>query len=476
MTFSHHALPALQMFRPEDCQTIHLASLEILRRTGARVHHPEALRLLSETDALITDGNLVRFPPALVEWALAQAPSRVALCRRGSRQPVICMEGMNVSFGTGSDCPNYLDPHTGKGRLFCTQDVIDCIRLVDALPQLDFCMSMGIPSDLDAPSPYRKQAALMLEHTLKPVVFIADDRADCEAIVAMASAIAGSSEELRLNPTILCYSQVTTPLSHGQTSTGKLLYMAELGLPVVHQPSPMMGGTAPVTMAGALALGNAEVLSGLVIHQLKRPGAPFVYGQGVHHMDMKTTISVYGAPEFELARLAVAEMARYYRLPNFGYAGHSDSCLMDEQAASDGASSVLVALLSGQHLVHDIGYLEAGLTGSPEMMVFCAEIIQRMRTFTQGIALDAESLALEIIDQVGPEGSFLTADHTLSHFRSLWQPALFNRYRMHEWEKKGSTRLGDRLRSKTISLMEDSRPEPLAETLKAEIEYILKSS
>jgi trimethylamine--corrinoid protein Co-methyltransferase len=386
------------------------------------------------------------------------------------------MEGMNVSFGTGSDCPNYLDPNTGKQRLFRTQDVIDCIRLVDALPQLDFCMSMGIPSDLDAPTPYRKQAALMLEHTVKPIVFISDNRADCEAIVAMATAIAGSPEALRLNPTILCYSQVTTPLTHGQTSTEKLLYMAEAGLPVVHQPSPMMGGTAPVTMAGALALGNAEVLSGLVIHQLKRRGAPFVYGQGLHHMDMKTTISVYGAPEFELARLAVAEMARYYNLPNFGYAGHSDSCTMDEQAASDGTSSVLVALLSGQHLVHDIGYLEAGLTGSPEMIVFCAEIIQRMRTFMQGMALDAESLALEVIDQVGPGGSFLTVEHTLNHFQSLWQPTLFSRHRRHEWEKKGATRLGDRLRGKTIDLMEASQPEPLSDALKAEIEYILKSS
>jgi trimethylamine--corrinoid protein Co-methyltransferase len=463
------------MFRPEDCQTILLASLEILRHTGARVYHPEALRLLSETAAVISDGNLVRFPPGLVEWALAQAPSTVTLCRRGSNQPLIRMEGMNVSLGTGSDCPNYLDPHTGKQRLFTTQDVIDCIRLVDVLPELDFCMSMGIPSDLDVPTPYRKQAALMMEFTVKPVVFISDDLADCEAIVAMATAIAGSPEALRLNLTILCYSQVTTPLTHGQTSTDKLLYMAELGLPVVHQPSPMMGSTAPVTMAGALALGNAEVLSGLVIHQLKRQGAPFVYGQGLHHMDMKTTISVYGAPEFELARVAVAEMARYYHLPNFGYVRHSDSCRMDEQAASDGASSVLVALLSGQHLVHDIGYLEAGLTGSPEMIVFCAEIIGRMRTFVQGMSLDAESLALEIIDQVGPGGSFLTADHTLKHFHSLWQPTLFNRYRMHEWEKKGATRLGDRLRSKTISLMEASQPEPLSDTLEAEIEYILKS-
>jgi trimethylamine--corrinoid protein Co-methyltransferase len=385
------------------------------------------------------------------------------------------MEGLHVSFGTGSDCPNYLNPHTGRQRLFTLQDVINCIRLVDSLPQLDFCMSMGIPSDLDAPTPYRRQAALMLEHTTKPFVYISDDRADCEIITAMAAAAGGGPEMLRMSPNLLCYSQVTTPLSHGFTSTDKLLYMAETGLPVVHQPSPMMGGTAPVTLAGALALGNAEVLSGLVIHQLKRRGAPFVYGQGVHHMDMKTTISVYGAPEFDLARVAVAEMARFYHLPSFGYAGPSDSCTMDEQAVSDAVSSILVALLSGQHLAHDIGYLEAGLTTSPEMIVFCAETIERMQHFTAGLSLDAESIALEVIDGIGPGGSFLTHDHTLRHFRELWQPRLYSRFRMHDWARRGATRLGERLRDRTLALMDAARPEPLPDTVKGELEYILKT-
>jgi trimethylamine--corrinoid protein Co-methyltransferase len=476
MSTLQHAYPAFQLFRPEDCQIIHNASLQILRRTGARVSHPEALRLLRETDAVITEDNLVYFPPGLVEWALAQAPPTVTLCRRGDSQPAIRMEGMNVSFGTGSDCSNYLDPRTGKHRLFTKQDVINCIRLVDALPQIEFCMSMGVPSDLDAPTQFRHQAAWMMEYTAKPIVFITDDdKTDCEAIIAMATAIAGDPETLRLNPTLLCYSQITTPLIHGFASTDKLLYMAEAGLPVVHQPSPMMGGTAPVTMAGAFALGNAEVLSGLVIHQLKRRGAPFVYGQGVHHIDMKTTISVYGAPEFDLARVAVAEMARYYNLPNFGYAGPSDSCLLDEQAATDATSSILLALLSGQHLVHDIGYLEAGLTTSPEMIVFCAETIQRMRSFMEGIDLNAESLALEVIHAVGPGGGFLTNDHTLKHFRSLWQPTLYNRQRMDDWVRKGATRMGDRLRDKTLALMESSQPEPLPDGVKAEIEYILNS-
>jgi trimethylamine--corrinoid protein Co-methyltransferase len=229
-------------------------------------------------------------------------------------------------------------------------------------------------------------------------------------------------------------------------------------------------------MAGGLALGNAEVLSSLVMHQLKHPGAPFVYGSGLHHMDMKTTISVYGAPEFQLARVAVAEMGRFYDLPTWGYAGHSDSCAMDEQAAADAAFSVLVALLAGANLVHDVGYLEAGLTTSPEMIVFTAEMISMMRNFEAGMSLDAESLALDVIHRVGPGGDFLTEQHTLKHFRKLWQPALFDRRRAEDWIAAGSPRLGKRLRAKALDLIHGHQPEPLPAGVQEEVHYILEIS
>jgi trimethylamine--corrinoid protein Co-methyltransferase len=475
MTQDILAFPRLEMLSQEQCEAIHLASLEILRRTGVRVYHEEALDLLRQTDAVITDADLVRFPPGLVGWALSQAPSRIALCQRGSDEAVAPLEGRVVNFGTGSDCPNYLDPRTGERRPFTVADVVDCVHVVDGLPELSFCMSMGIPSDLDTANPYRHQFALMLEHTTKPIVFVCDDRADCEAIVAMAAAAAGGTEQLRLNPTLLLYSEPSTPLKHSETATGKLLYMAEQALPIVHSPAPMMGGTAPVTMAGGLALGNAEVLSSLVMHQLKRPGAPFVYGQGLHHMDMKTTISVYGAPEFQLARVLVVEMGRFYGLPTWGYAGHSDSCVVDEQAAADAAFSVLIALLTGTNLVHDVGYLEAGLTTSPEMIVFTAEVISMMRRFMKGVSLDTESLALEVIHQVGPGGDFLTQRHTLKHFRELWQPTLFSRQRADDWVAEGSKRLGERLREKTMTILDEHEPELLPDGVRAEIEYILRS-
>jgi len=171
--------------------------------------------------------------------------------------------------------------------------------------------------------------------------------------------------------------------------------------------------------------------------------------------------------------VAVAEMGRFYGLPTWGYAGHSDSCTMDEQAAADAAFSVLVALLAGNNLVHDVGYLEAGLTTSPEMIVFSAEMISMMRAFVGGVALDAEALALDVIDKVGPGGDFLTQKHTLQHFRDLWQPALFDRRRYEAWQAAGSRRLGERLRERTVALMEEHEPEPLPGGVRDEIAHIL---
>ena len=461
MSTNNHVTPHIMMFGRDDCEVIHNASLEILRRTGVRVYHQAAIDLLRRSDALVDDDNLVRFPPALVEWALKQAPSEVTLCRRGTREPVMRLSADRVYYGPGSDCPNYLDPRTGRRRPFRSADVVDCIQLVDALPELDFCMSMGIPSDLETSNPYRLQYALMLQHTEKPVVFVCDDVQDCEAIAAMAAAAAGGMAELSLNPTLALYSEPTTPLKHSETATGKLLFMAENGLPLIHSPAPMMGGTAPVTLAGGLVLGNAEVLSSLVIQQLKRPGSPFIYGVQAHHMDMRSTISAYGSPEYELARVASAEMGRFYGLPIWGNAGMSDSLGLDEQAAADVTTSILVAQLTGTHLAHDVGYLEAGLMTSPEMIVFCSEIISQARQFARGVSLDAEQLALDVIHAVGPGGSFIAEEHTLRHFREAWQPGLFRRYRMADWVRQGSNGLDARLRERTLAKMEAHRPKPL---------------
>ena len=157
--------------------------------------------------------------------------------------------------------------------------------------------------------------------------------------------------------------------------------------------------------SGRLVMANAEVLSWLVVHQRKRAVAPFVYGSGMHQLDMRTTISVYTSPEFVLARTAIAEMGRYYGMPTWGYAGDSNACIVDEQAASEATFSIMAALLAGNNLTHDIGYLESGLTTSPEMIVLCDELISMLRHYMAGISFDEESMAMDVIHQVGAGGA-----------------------------------------------------------------------
>jgi trimethylamine--corrinoid protein Co-methyltransferase len=314
----------------------------------------------------------------------------------------------------------------------------------------------------------------MLRHTTKPIVFVCHDRADIEAIVAMAAAAAGGMDKLSTYPNLLLYSEPITPLQHSLEATEKLLFCAEHRIPVTHSPAPMMGGTAPVTIAGAVALGNAEALSSLVMHQLKNPGAPFLYGHGVHHLDMKEMVSVYGAPEFQLARVMAAEMGRFYGLPVWGYSGHTDSKVVDGQAAADAQFAVLVALLAKTNLNHDVGYLESGLTGSPEMMVLTNEIISMTRRFVEGVRIDDEALALDVIHEVGPGGEFMSHDHTMAHWRELWLPQIFDRQRLDPWRERGSKNVNARLRETTIALMEEHEVEPLSDSAEREIEEILQ--
>lgn len=460
--------PRMTMLSREDCLRLHRASLQILQRTGVRVFHDGARTLLREAGAHISD-DLVKLPPSLVEWALTTVPGPFNLYRRGTDEVAVKLDGKAVYFGPGSDTLRYLDPRSGERRDFQLADLVDIMHVCDGLPEIGFVMSAGIPRDVPDDRFYRHQFATMLRHTTKPIVFVCDDLADIEAIYGMATAVAGGEDRLAKYPNLLLYSEPSTPLQHSDSATDKLLFCARHRIPITHSPAPMMGGTAPVTLAGAVALGNAELLSSLVMHQLTQPGAPFLYGHGVHHLDMKEMVSVYGAPEFQLARVMAAEMGRFYGMPVWGYAAHSDSKVVDAQAAVSAQFSVQVALMAGTNLNHDVGYLESGVAISPEMMVLTDEIISQTRRFVAGVRLDDEALALDVIDAVGPGGQFLDHEHTLTHWRELWVPQIFDRQRLDKWQQDGAKDTKARLRDKTIALMETHRPEPLPASVEAEI-------
>ncbi len=462
-----------RMFTDSQLQEIHHASLEILRRTGVRVLEAEARALLTDAGCIISDETLVRFPPAVIEMALQAAPSRVVLCSR-TGEARLHLEGHRTYFGTGSDLPNILDLETGQRRLSMLEDVRQTARLTDALPNLDFVMSMALPSDVPIETSDRRSFQAMVENTAKPLVFTTWDETGLLDILAMAEAIAGGADALRLRPFLFAYLEPTSPLQHSEVVLKKMLIMADRGLPFVYAPGPVEGASAPVTPAGSLAMANAEVLSGLAIAQLRRKGTPFVWGSGSGPLDMKTMVATYASPEFMLHCMGMAELAHYYyHLPAWGFSGCSDSKRPDVQAGIESALWILWTALSGANLVHDIGYLESGLACSHEMIVICDETIEIVRRLMGGIAITPETLALDVLDEVGPGGNFTLHAHTMRHYREVFYPRVLDRRTFAAWRDQGEPTANSNARQIARDLIASHRPAAVSDAARASMQAII---
>jgi len=463
--------PGIQVLSDDQKKQVHQATLELLRRTGVRVVAPEVRELLNKAGCWLDDDR-VRIPPHLIEWAIRAAPSRVVLCDRNG-DPAMFLEGRKGYYGTGSDTPFVLDAHTGERRQAVLADVANVARLVDALPNIDFLMCMGIASDVTDAISDLHHFREMVSNTVKPLVYTAWSRQNLEAIIGMAEAVAGGAEALRRSPFCALYTEPISPLTHARESCEKLLYIAAKGLPVVYTPGMLIGGTAPVTVAGALLQANAEQLSGLLICQLAREGAPVIGAGGILSMDMSHGCISYAAPEFMLAMTAISEMCHYYSLPIFSFAGCSDAKEFDQQASAEGSLSMLITGLSGGNLIHDVGYIESGLTASYEMLVSMDEVAGLVKRFMEGVEITEETLALEVIDGVGPGGNFVDGDHTLRHFRGNWFPGLFDRGTRAAWETGGRLTLGDRARTRVREILDHHRPAPLAAATATQLSAII---
>lgn len=468
----HHNGLFFRTLTEEQVQDIHRASCEILEQTGMVIHHEEAVELLRGAGAHVEAGSRVYFPTHLVEKALASAPARVTIYNRQGK-PAMYLEGSKVHFGTGSDTLNYLDPLTGERRSWRKEDVAQAVRVADYLPQIDFVMSMGLLSDVDRRMINREQYALMLQNSVKPQVVIAEDGETLKDIIEMAAAARGGKDKLRQKPLFMLYTEPTSPLQQPRESTDKLLIAAEHGVPANFACGGVAGASVPTTVGGALVQANAEALSGLVIHQLKAPGAPFIYGYGNSPMDMRTMQAVYGTPEAVMFQGGLVNLAQYYQLPSWGYAGCSNSKVTDEQAVMEATMFTLMGALQGCNMMHDVYYMEFGLTGALEFLLINNEVIGRARRMLDGIATDRESLAVDAIKRVGPGGNFLGDEHTANHFKENWLPELsdFNSY--ENWAAMGSKTMVERARDKVKAIMETYQPEPVSAEVQSRIAGIL---
>lgn len=424
---------ALADIPPGRLDSIHKASLSILVRTGVNVHSAGLREMLAGSGASVSDGLRVRIPESLIEQALDTAPSSIPIYDRCGSPSMVLESGASY-FGTGSDLIYTLDAASGVRRESVLGDVGRAARLCDLLANIDFVMSYGLPREVEETDCEVEQFRAMLDNTRKPVVMcLFSGRESTERVHDLACSRLAAGRKFREAPNYIVYGQFLSPFQHEETATDRLVFCADHFVPLIYIPTIMLGASGPVTLAGALAMANAECLAGLVMHQLRSPGAPFIYGGCVSPLDMGTTVLSYGAPEWRVADATLAQLARRYGLPVFGTAGATDSGRIDAQAGAEWGYSLMLSALAGTTLIHDVGYMESGVTGSLEALAICDEVVGMVKRVLGGFSVDDSSFGLEAIDRVGPGGHFLDDDCTVRDFRSaVWYPTLFERERVEE--------------------------------------------
>jgi trimethylamine--corrinoid protein Co-methyltransferase len=462
-----------QVLSDEQIKRLLGASKEILERTGVVYYDDEAIEIMKKAGCFV-DGNRVRIPAKLVERALRSVPSKVTLSNSRTGEREMELTGNNAYFGTGSDTPFFIDPYTQE-RISASKDTVSmAAKVIDALNNMDFVMSLGIVQDVPQLVYDRHQFQAMVLNTSKPIVITANDVEGYADIIEMCEIIAGGEEELRNHPFMTLYAEPISPLQHAEDAAQKLILAGKKQLPVVYTPCIMAGGTVPATLAGAMANGLAESLSGLVLNQLTNEGNPFIMGGVFTIMDMNTTIFSYGAPEFDLMQAALADVSNYLDLPMFGTAGCTDSKIVDEQAAIEDAMSILMTAQSGANLNHDVGYIEHGNASALENLVISDDLIGFARRIVKGIEVNDDTLAVDVIDKVGPGGHFLGEEHTMKYFKKeTWYPDLFKRTFYDNWEKEGEKTLFDRSNEKVKEILENYEPDPLPKSIQKKLQDII---
>lgn len=459
--YNQQLSPKLSWFSDNQLEEIHSSTIDVLERVGVRVDHDESLKLLKEAGCLIKD-RVAKIPGWLIDEAIRTAPSKINIYNREGL-PAMSLESNRTYYGTGSDLPFHLDLETNLRRNSVKEDIINAAIIMENLPNFDFVMSYGIPGDVDAKKGCLHQFASITLNTAKPVIFTALSEEHTRTIIEMASAVAGSLDHLRDRPYIIIYDEPISPLVHTKEGMAKMFACIEYGIPIIYTPGVLSGGTCPVSKAGTIVQMNAESLSGLLIAQLKKKGAAMIIGGGATPMDMQSTAALYGSPDAVMNYCAMTELSRYYNLPNFTEAGCCNAPLPDAQAGMEASIGLLMNQLCGANLVHDVGYLDGGKTGSLPFLVMCDDFISAARYIGSGTEISHDKIGVDTITKVGPAGNYLSEEHTMKYFRSeIWMPKVFNRMMYETWQQHGSKDCFELSREKAQSILKNdlaNRPD-----------------
>lgn len=428
-----------KVLNEQDIEKIHASSLRILETVGLKLEHEEVRKALLARGAQVgRDNETVRFPETMVRECLAEAPSLVSFSGRGGQRWTVG-PGQSSIFWTAA-AMNLYDSR-GKRELD-RAELARLSRLVEGLRHIDGVVGVSVK---DVPPRWRDVAGFrtMIENTGKHVRVLSFSPEGAAMIVEMAQVVLDGAA-LKDNPIFSMGFTAHGPLRWTNLALDVFYRSAGHGIPVMVNGEPMAGGTAPVTLAGAITVGHAEILGGIVLNQVIEPGRPCVHNLGfAHTMDMRTGVAVTGAPENCLMAAAGAQLAEHCNLPSASWMS-SDSMLADSQGAVEKTMAALTHALAGVGLVWGAGTLESELCISFAQTVIDNEIIGQVRRFLRGVEVNDETIAETLIGEIGPCGSYLASEHTFEHFQSeVYEPEIFCRVQRELWESRGALPLAE---------------------------------
>ncbi len=429
--------PRLEILSQEDIQRIHTATLDIIASTGVKFPSKKALDILEANGAQVDRSTqIARIPGHIMEEILAKAPPAytLAACDPALDLP---LDGQHSYLGTDGCGVEIIDAFSGERRTTVKADVRDVARLADALPGIAF---HWVPiSAQDCPPQSRSL------HELEAIWSVSKKHVQTESIVTtgemataieMASTLAGGRNALRQHPLLSIMQCTISPLAHDGGSLDAGLLAAQAGLPVGYMTMASCASTAPVTLAGNLVVGNAEVLSALALMQMAAPGCPVYYAAAQTVTDLRTGAYTGGGPEDYLFGAATNLLADFYNIPLSMGAFATGAKEPDWQAALDNSLSSFMAVSTGSDMLLGAGLLHGSRILSYEMLLMDCEIWSILHAMFQGIEVNDETLALDVIRAAGPGGNFLAQRHTRQHMRSRWQPTLLDRRPYNVWEQE----------------------------------------
>ncbi|MBN1292115.1 MAG: trimethylamine methyltransferase family protein [Candidatus Latescibacteria bacterium] len=452
------------------------AARNILWRTGVEIPHQEMLKLFYNAGAEVdsTSGR-IKIPSKLVDECLKTSGKKFTLYGRDRNQ--------KASFGAGKRNYNsiageahWIDNH-GNRRFATFDDVEQAARLGDVLPQLNIVGAMADPHEVDISYRCVEVAARLLRTTTKPVTFWFFDRPSAAFIIELFTVLNGTKENLALYPPTYPFLEPISPLRFPKDGIDLLFETCRVPLPVPVGPMAQVGMSAPGTLAGTIAQETAEILAGICVTQLIHPGTPVCFGGIPHAFDMRTTQMIFAGPEQGLMAIAMTEMGKYYDLPVYINVGLTDSKCVDAQAGLEIGSTLLMGALSGADIFGHLGIAGVDQASSLGMLVFQHEVIEYIERIMRSFTVDDETLALDVIDKVGPGGVFIAEEHTVRHFREeIWMPTLLDRNYWPTWEKLGRHSVDQNVKERVEELLASYKPCPLSENEDREFDKILDSA